>query len=96
MAVHATQNDICPKLPRGVQETREQEIFLARHVAFTGAFCLQAGSAARRLAEICGTPKPSKHGLVGELLSIGAGSSVKRKFKNKCQIRALKLVAGWK
>ena len=88
---------VCLKLPHGLQETREQEIFfLARHMAVTSASCLQTGSAGRRLAEICGTPKPSNHGLVGELPSIGAGSSVKRKFKNTSQIRALKLVAEWK
>lgn len=62
----------------------------------TGACCLPTSSAARWLAGTCGTPKASKHGLLGELPLIGASSSMKRKFKNTCHIRALKLVAGWK
>lgn len=63
----------------------------------TGACCLPTSTAVRWLAGIiCGTPKASKHGLLGEVPSIGAGSSIKRKFKNTCHIRALKLVAGWK
>lgn len=46
-------------------------------------------------AGICGTPKAIKRGLLGELLTIGAGSSMKRKFKYTCYIRTPKLVAGW-
>lgn len=62
----------------------------------TSACCLPTSSDTRWLAGICGTPKASKHGLLGELPSVGAGSSMKMKFKNTCHIRALKLVAAWK
>lgn len=62
----------------------------------TMASWLQAGSAARKLLRFVAHSNQAGVGWEGESPAIGAGSSMKRKFKNTSNIRPLKLVAGGK
>lgn len=54
------------------------------------------GSAARRSLRFVARSNQTGVGWVGETPAIGAGSSMKGKFKNTSNIKALKLVAGCK